>query len=667
MADLARLGRRSYVSLNGLENVLKELKALERLPDASSRATIKRAREADCKVNTALGPTFSSLRIQVNELDRRQGTTSVREHELPFISLPAVLSHAIATSDGFRDFFLDRLRACPNGSTSPWKIILYADEITPGNALKPLNSRKIHGFYVSFAEFGAELSSETFWFTVLAARSELVNKMEGGFSELFKLFMTRLFEGPFNLKTGCMLDFGNGQQHLFFASPTIFVADESCIKFAWDLKGASGSVCCMFCSNIVSQNNRLDVHDATNTLLTIAETDDSKWRARGDQLLWASHDRLETIAGSSTKAELQRVQQAMGLNHNPKGLLGSRLLAPSSVTMYDWMHCYLVHGLFQLELGLLIPMFYGAGHTVAAILAFFNSFEWPHGLRAHRREVLQIFEKKIPLGDFKCSASQGLSIYPMVRIFVLVHAVSLAEATVRQACNSFLKLCLVLDLLLEGNKGKAISAPELRTRIRAHCEEFLKAHGEDAVIPKFHYALHLPGMLHRHQRLVSCFCHERKHKQIKVIADNLRKVTNTFEQTVMVDVLGKSFFSLQEYKLWTKPSLMKAKPASDQLVAELVTAFGVAEAFGSMVGLVADFQPGQTCERGDTVLVETIVAEVWLHVQLANGEVHSLVSVWQSLGQNRFKIREQPCWIATNTINKAVLHRRCDGEAIIVP
>eukprot|EP00439_Symbiodinium_sp_Y106_P052341 s6562_g7.t1 len=251
-------------------------------------------------------------------------------------------------------------------------------------------------------------------------------------------------------------------------------------------------------------------------------------------------------------------------------------------------------------------MFYGAGHTVAAFLAFFNSFEWPHGLRAHRKEVLQIFETKIPLGDFKCSASQGLSIYPMVRIFVLVHAVSLAEATVRQACNS--KEFDTNHELEEDlpNKGKAISAPELRTRIRAHCEEFLKAHSEDAVIPKFHYALHLPGMLHRHQRLVSCCCHERKHKQIKVIADNLRKVTNTFEHTVMVDVLGKSFFSLQEYKLWTKPSLMKAKPASDQLVAELVTAFGVAQAFGSMVGLVADFQPGQTRERGDTVLVETI-------------------------------------------------------------
>ena len=86
-----------------------------------------------------------------------------------------------------------------------------------------------------------------------------------------------------------------------------------------------------------------------------------------------------------------------------------------------------------------------------------------------------------------------------------------------------------------------------------------------------------------------------------------------------------------------------------------------------MVGLVTDFQPGQTCERGDVVVVGTMVAEVWLHVQLASGEVHSLVSAWQPLGQNRFAIREQPCWIATNVINKAVLHRRCDGEALIVP
>ena len=283
------------------------------------------------------------------------------------------------------------------------------------------------------------------------------------------------------------------------------------------------------------------------------------------------------------------------------------------------------------------------------------------------REVLKIFEKKTSPGDFKCSASQGLSIYPLVRIFVLSHAVSLTEATVRKACDSFLKLCLVLDLLLEGNKGQPIAAPELRTRIVAHSQAFLKAHGEDAVIPKFHYSLHLPGMLHQHQRLISCFCHERKHKQIKAIADNLHKVTNTFEYTVMMDVLGKSFLNLQEYTIWTKPSLIKAKPASDQLLAELVIAFGFAQAHGSMVGLVADFQPGQTCERGDVVVVGTMVAEVWLHVQLANGEVHSLVSAWQPLGQNRFAIREQPCWIATNVINKAVLHRRCDGEALIVP
>ena len=53
----------------------------------------------------------------------------------------------------------------------------------------------------------------------------------------------------------------------------------------------------------------------------------------------------------------------------------------------------------QLELGPLIPLIYGAGHTVAQILAYFSSFEWLHGLRPHVREVLKIFETKTSPGD----------------------------------------------------------------------------------------------------------------------------------------------------------------------------------------------------------------------------------------------------------------------------
>ena len=219
MDALSRIGRKSYVSLNGLEHVLKELKKLDNLPDATSRGSIKRARQGDCKIDTGLGPTFTPLKILVKEVDHKKQTTYVREHSLPHVSLPAVLQHAIATSEGFRQFFLAKLRAYPNGPTSPWRLIVYADEITPGNALKPLNSRKLHTFYMSFVEFDHQLSAGAFWITVLTARSDLVNKMEGGLSELFKCLLEAMFQGPFNLKTGCMLDFGQGQQqHLFFAS-----------------------------------------------------------------------------------------------------------------------------------------------------------------------------------------------------------------------------------------------------------------------------------------------------------------------------------------------------------------------------------------------------------------------------------------------------------------
>ena len=51
------------------------------------------------------------------------------------------------------------------------------------------------------------------------------------------------------------------------------------------------------------------------------------------------------------------MQQCLGLNYVPSGLLfwdrvwGS--MPPVDVLMYDWMHIYLVHGCFQLEVSLL--------------------------------------------------------------------------------------------------------------------------------------------------------------------------------------------------------------------------------------------------------------------------------------------------------------------------
>ena len=59
--ELADLGRKKYVSQSALSSVLSELKALDHVPDATSRSTIKRKREEKMDITTPLGKVFNVI------------------------------------------------------------------------------------------------------------------------------------------------------------------------------------------------------------------------------------------------------------------------------------------------------------------------------------------------------------------------------------------------------------------------------------------------------------------------------------------------------------------------------------------------------------------------------------------------------------------------------
>ena len=58
--SLADLGRKKFVSQAALAELLKELRELEELPEATSRSSIKRAREEKVTVESPLGPLLRS-------------------------------------------------------------------------------------------------------------------------------------------------------------------------------------------------------------------------------------------------------------------------------------------------------------------------------------------------------------------------------------------------------------------------------------------------------------------------------------------------------------------------------------------------------------------------------------------------------------------------------
>ena len=67
--------------------------------------------------------------------------------------LPLCLSECA----GFREVFEQALSAQPATFCRPWRLLIYLDEITPGNPLRPDNKRKNHGVLCQLA--GARGSS----------------------------------------------------------------------------------------------------------------------------------------------------------------------------------------------------------------------------------------------------------------------------------------------------------------------------------------------------------------------------------------------------------------------------------------------------------------------------------------------------------------------------
>lgn len=195
-----------------------------------------------------------------------------------------------------------------------------------------------------------------------------------------------------------------------------------------------------------------------------------------------------------------------------------------------------------------------------------RKYVWPKRVGCHSATGCLVFDKYKDW-DFKCGASEGLSCYRVLRNIVAQmdlskggRRVDLKKATA--ARKSFLMLCHVLDLLPNTVHGPS-QADELEKSCSEHLELFKKAYGgEEHVRPKHHMAQHLGSMLRSHGNLYSCFVHERKHKEIKRIADDIQNHGEWTEAVVMRDQAVTHFDTLRSFDKASPAEALKKAPRS---------------------------------------------------------------------------------------------------------
>lgn len=649
---------KSFLSQSALQGVLQEIRQ-KGLPAASSRRSIKRARENAVRASTSYGELFQKISIPT------EGGPNV---ELEIVSPAPFLDHVMRNCTAFANYFIAKHNKRPSSVERPWRIVLYTDEVSPGNQLKVDNRRKVWVIYWSFAEFESGLSNEVMWNILAIARSSTVKDLNG--MTVLSRYILPYFYSPSDFRLGISLSH-NDQILLVFATISLLVADEAALKSIWEFKGASGTLPCFFCKNVVLHRSDLHLNDSSGTLVSHAESDCSKLLLHTDESLRAVARMLGAQKDLLTRAAFEKLEQSVGLNHRPDGLLCDPTFAsltPISSTVYDWMHCYVVAGVFNVEVGHLLDRLHSHGVSHVAIHTFFGNLKYPHSISSRGVSGQKCFQKKIDTGDnFKCSASEALSIYSPLRYFLMSIRCD-PGSDLQKAIASYFCLASVLDRLRKSMKG-LIDPNKLLELIVKHTCYFKRAYSEDAITPKFHFCLHLPSMLNTHGMLISCFVMERKHKEVKRVANNLSNTHGWFESNILETVTQMHLQDLADdcYMPPLTASLVKAHPAGPDLTAIVRNSLDVTGEV--QTSKTAFFSSYQQCSVNDVVLYDAGaslgVGQVQFHVSVDSCCI-SCITRWAPAGNNEFHVTDDSFLLQTSLIEDVCVYIQRPGAATVV-
>ena len=657
---LAELGRTSYVSKSGMEALLTEFRAIpvDDLPEHLSRGTISRACAEAWSLTTSYGNLFQSVEVRL------------MDGELTLIHMLAplpLLEHLLAECRPFAERFWASLQANPVSSVNPWSMGLYSDEVSPGNAIKHDNQRRSQVIYWTFVELGG-LGNEHLWFPLVVVRSGIVALLEGGMSHLMRIVLRSFFDNNgHNLKTsGMLLRFGDHRVWLF-AQFALKIADESALHQTWLNKGANGLIMCLYCSNCASKDSGLAGHHGYVCCTCL---DIERFVLHSNQSVRGYVRHLADQAEVLNQTNLEAVETKLGFNHNAQSLLNDRDLEeyvdPIGVTMVDWCHTWLVSGVWNLILGLLLRML-DPRIKYADLAAFLKLWSWPRAYetQADGTDIGSAKRAKSCLkeGTFKCAASEALSVYAIIRMWVQSAVLPTCEGVERVACLCYIAACTVIDLLKRTQRAGHTVTPVALHRATVDClRYFLAAFGVEAWIPKCHLALHFGLLLQWHGYLCSCFVHERKHKIVKLYGNHMDRLTH-FERVVLREV----FFSQRAALRTTNRFCLvpHTQKPSKRAMAVLSEAFP--DAVDIMIAPEVHIGDCGRCAKGDVVMLQTgVVARVWMHA-VVDGAMYSCISRFARGDGEKWVVRREPVFVETSEIKEALIYNATGDIVVVIP
>ena len=150
-----------------------------------------------------------------------------------------------------------------------------------------------------------------------------VKKTKGGFSNCMRLLLRTWFIEPLQLATmGFTIELD--RPTILLARFSRIVADCDAIRAAFSLKGASSTLPCCKCRNVLKKGNRaIKSHPY---LCSVTCVDSTRYDAMTDEHLFGNYDRLEAQQEHTGVGEFALLQMAAGIVFNRLSLIADRQL-----------------------------------------------------------------------------------------------------------------------------------------------------------------------------------------------------------------------------------------------------------------------------------------------------------------------------------------------------
>ena len=439
---------------------------------------------------------------------------------------------------------------CPGGVNTHRRLLLYIDEVRPGNPLRPDKARQTQCVYWTFSDFPDKLLVDAdAWFLLTAVRSTIVDTVPGKVSALTRAIMNVFFASSGTSWTrGILLTSGNSSA-LLTSEFAGFVADEKALKEIFSLKGASGTKPCPTCANLVQ------FMEPTGSMIGVSCNNRSAFIKMDDQRFYGFADRLNSHDGS--KASLAKLEQSTGITYNPHGILYDdhlrTIVKPVGHYLRDWMHTVVQHGVANTEVGLMMQSLKAHGISHEAVSVYAAAFSRPKAAGSIRADLFA--EHRISDdGSMRGFGSELLTMVPLLAAFI--EDVVSPRGILETEAVSFKLLADILLILTSGPSVAGGLRRELQVLIDNHHEAFLRAYGGTVCKPKWHHMMHLPEHADAIGKFVSCFVTERKHKTVKGAGNWL---FNNYEHTLIRALVHKQVKALGARHLYVDELLLQPR------------------------------------------------------------------------------------------------------------